>query len=206
LREHLKRIHPETQPKVSDSTDTQTSAGTKPIHSFLVDTRQKVCSVEKSSKITQLVADWVSENMRPIGVVQDSGFKRLLGFVEPGYTVPSRTHVTSVLQKRHSSAKKELAKMLNDDAVAVAVTTDGWTSKATESYETFTVHFINSEWEMVSCVLETKKFSGQHTAEKLADHAVQVISSYVTDSSNVVAVLHDEAANMVKAGRILETA
>ena len=49
-------------------------------------------------------------------------------------------------------------------ASAVPLTTDGWTSRATESYLAVT-HFINSEWEMQNPVLLTH----QH---KLITHVI----------------------------------
>lgn len=51
---------------------------------------------------------------------------------------------------------------------SVSITHDGWTSLNTESYNTTTAHFIDSNWEMKTVVLETKKLEGSHTGEKLA--------------------------------------
>ena len=112
-----------------------TSAGTRRIDSFAVSTAVKKCPPAKSSLITELVADWVSENMRPLSIICDSGFRRLMDFVEPEYTVPSRTHLTSTLKTRFKACRKELAELLNRQD-AVALTTDGWTSKAVESFIT----------------------------------------------------------------------
>lgn len=50
----------------------------------------------------------------------------------------------------------------------VAITHDGWTSCATQSYDTITVHFINASWELRSAVLQTRKVEGSHTAENIA--------------------------------------
>jgi hypothetical protein len=50
----------------------------------------------------------------------------------------------------------------------VAITHDGWTSCATQSYDTITVHFINANWELRSAVLQTRKVEGSHTAENIA--------------------------------------
>jgi len=39
----------------------------------------------------------------------------------------------------------------------VAVTTDIWTSRATQAYITVTVHFLTDSWKMESKVLQTKR-------------------------------------------------
>lgn len=204
LREHLRRCHPETQPKQNASQNSDnTSAGTKRINSFAVSTTEKKCSPLRSKQITELAADWVSENMRPLSIICDSGFCQLMEFVEPGYAVPSRTLMTNTLKARYKDCRKELAELLNRQD-AVAVTTDGWTSKAVESYITYSAHFVGDNWSLVTCVLETSKFHGSHTAVRLAEHAVSTVEHVNMPLTKIVGVVHDEAANMMTAGRILE--
>ena len=55
--------------------------------------------------------------------------------VEPKDTVPSRTHLTSTLKTLFKACRKELAELLNRQD-GVALRTDGWTSKAVESFIT----------------------------------------------------------------------
>lgn len=37
----------------------------------------------------------------------------------------------------------------------IALTTDGWTSLATDAYVTVTAHFINEEWELKDIILKS---------------------------------------------------
>ena len=84
-------------------------------------------------------------DLRPLSVVEGQDFKRLLNFVEPNYTVPSRTR------------KKKLSQLVATvEAIPyVAVTSDIWTSRVTQAYITLTVHFITDSWKMDSMVLQT---------------------------------------------------
>jgi hypothetical protein len=59
----------------------------------------------------------------------------------------------------------------------VAITHDGWTSCATESYSAVTAHFIDDKWNLKSAVLQTKKVEGSHTSEKIAEGLKGSISS-----------------------------
>ena len=52
---------------------------------------------------------------------------------------------------------------------SLAITHDGWTSCATESYDTVTAHYINKDWELRSAVLQTSKVEGCHTGEHIAE-------------------------------------
>ena len=109
------------------------------------------------------------DSTRPLSIVADPAFVRLLSFLEPEYKVPSRTLLASLLAKRHHRAKEEMNCILREQATAgVALTTDGWTWCATQSFMTHTVHFLDPEWVLRSGVLETVRFEGRHTAENLA--------------------------------------
>ena len=83
----------------------------------------------------------------------------------------------------------------------MAITNDLWTSNATESYVTVTSHHIDDNWNMLSLVLETSRFSQHHTAENIGRELVKV-----AENEQIVklisTVTHDEAANMVAAMRV----
>lgn len=82
--------------------------------------------------------------MHPYTVVEDPGFNSLK-VLEPRYTVPSRAHISqSVVPSLYTGTRAVIEHALST-APAVALTTDGWTSRATKSYLTVTAHFISSE-------------------------------------------------------------
>ncbi len=41
-------------------------------------------------------------------------------------------------------------------AETIAITTDGWTSRATDSYMTITAHYITGNWQIANHVLQTR--------------------------------------------------
>ena len=94
------------------------------------------------------------KDLGPFSVVQNSGFQNLLHVLEPRYTIPSRQHFSDkTLPELYEKKKTELKSNLAE-AVAVALTTDGWTSRATESYVTIACHYIDKEWKLQSNVLQ----------------------------------------------------
>ena len=48
----------------------------------------------------------VDGDLRPISAVDGQGFTRLLNYLEPGYKVPSRSHVTRICHKMFDSPKE----------------------------------------------------------------------------------------------------
>lgn len=163
----------------------------------------KTCSVPKTEALTQLLVEWVTSDMRPLNIVNDGGLQRVLHFLEPGFAVPSRTHIASIVKRKHADGVDELKSLLQG-AEKVAITTDGWTSKAVRSFSTFTVHFLDSEWRLQSYVLGTRPLDGSHTAVNIATQFSDIVAEYGI-ADKLAGVVHDEAANMMAASRQLAT-
>ena len=62
------------------------------------------CSESKSKAIMDLLVDVVAMDMRPMTIVEGEGMIRLLKFLEPGFNMPSRKHLTKLLQAKHDKA------------------------------------------------------------------------------------------------------
>ncbi len=86
----------------------------------------------------------------------------------------------------------------------MALTCDGWTSRATDPYVTITSHFISNEWELVSHVLQTRALHGSHTGSNKANLLTEAIHEWgLTDK--VLAIVTDNAANMLLAVSLMES-
>lgn len=209
LWNHVKSVHDRVLSASNDSSEPKVKSEPSPapgrttgrISSFF---SKSVCSDERSRQITSLLADWCARNVRPMSIVEDVGLRDLFRFVEPGYTVPSHTHITSVL-KRKFELMVEKAQFLLSSIGSVSFTTDIWTSQATEGYISLTAHWLTDDWQSVSWCLGTVAFPERHTAQNIADKFVELMESFGVPTSAQVALVHDQAANMELAGAILET-
>lgn len=85
------------------------------------------------------------------------------------YTPPSQYDIKKSLERKEAAMVEKLKCDLPPVGGFVAITHDGWTSCATESYDTITAHFINQNWELRSAVLQTIKVEGSHTSENIAE-------------------------------------
>lgn len=81
----------------------------------------------------------------------------------------------------------------------VALSTDGWSSLATEAYITVTAHVISETWELHDFVLQTKQLRGSHTAENVAECIAGILRDFAIQPDSVVAVTTDNALNYVNA-------
>ena len=161
----------------------------------------KPCSVETKEEMTRILMKWTWKDMRPISIVCDKGFNELLTFLEPNYKTPSTTHVSARIRKDFEDRKAAVKRQLLDNS-SIALTTDIWTSRATQSFATTTAHFVDQHWNLTSCVLETVHFPGHHTGILISEKIKDALTKYDAAPDQISAVIHDEAANAVLAGKL----
>ena len=106
----------------------------------------------------------------------------------------------SLRPDQYQRTKEELKAKLTDTKYCV-LTTDLWTSRATQGYITVTCHFLLSSWELHSAVLDTLHVDVSHTAENLAAELVRITDDWrITEK--VVCAVTDNASNIVAAIRL----
>ncbi len=64
------------------------------------------CSTARSKEMSSRIAEMVARDLHPISIVEGDGFKNLLSYIEPGYTVPSHTHISSLCRRLYGTEKK----------------------------------------------------------------------------------------------------
>lgn len=156
---------------------------------------------QKAQKITQAVLGFICKDLRPLSVVENAGFRQLLNECEPRYQIPTRKWITETgVPDLYADVKKKVTDTITS-ANRVGITTDAWTSRATESYVTVTCHHISPEWEMVSHVLQTRAFFESHTGKNVADLLREVMAEWGLVDKDP-ALVTDNASNMLVAAEI----
>ena len=107
-----------------------------------------------------------------IYAVEKTGFKMLLKSFDPKYEVPSRkyffqTALPALYAKTWDTVTNEL-EGVKGGGYFVA-TTVLWSSTTNEPCISYTVHFINHNWELHSSCLQTIFVPEQHTGENIAE-------------------------------------
>ncbi|KAL4008530.1 hypothetical protein ACER0C_002382 [Sarotherodon galilaeus] len=147
-----------------------------------------------SEKDKPPVLSMILKDMGPLAVVEGEGFKEMLTTFQPGYTLPSRRHFTSMMETKYETSATS----------KISLTTDAWTSLVTESYLGVTCHFIVDNWDLLSFNLATLPVEERHTAENLASWVEKVAEKFHISLHNVLAIVHDNASNIVAALHILK--
>lgn len=187
LKRHTERYHSEeyenaiAKKKPRNTEGSSTSLSQPTLSSFL---DSKKCLEPNSSKakaLTDSIVRMICKDLQPLSFTEDEGFRLLMKTAEPRYVIPSRQrfrqhHMPEAYRKVRDKLLEIIKQYNHDKTNVISITTDGWTSKSTRSYVTYTLHLIISpEWILNSYVLGTYEFRGSHTANNLLAHLKTIL-------------------------------
>ncbi|KAJ8913361.1 hypothetical protein NQ315_008751 [Exocentrus adspersus] len=133
----------------------------------------------------------------PFSLVEEVEFKKLLSRA----VCPSRKTISSSLvPKLYNTTKEKLFQEVSQ-ATAICITTDGWTSINNQSFIAVTAHWINTNYELCSNLLDCIPYDDRHTAVNLSNFLKGVFSNWKIENK-VVCVISDNAANITAAIRM----
>lgn len=150
---------------------------------------------ERSQGIIRRIALMICKDLQPISILEDEGFKELVRYLEPRFKMVSRAYMSSTTLPQLYGEGKSKLELVIKDAEALSLTTDAWTSRATQNFVTVTMHCIFN-WELKSYVLSTDGFSLTHTAGNLATHLNDIISKWKLPDEDCQYVTTDNASNI----------
>lgn len=143
--------------------------------------------------------------MRPYSIVENDGFQNLLHTLEPRYSIPSRPYIAeTVIPNLYNKVKSRVISELKEVSF-VSITTDSWTSRATQNYVAVTAHFIDNSWASKNYTLQTKQLSESHTGGKLAEELKSTIQDWnLTRNGKGPAISTDNASNIMSGVKIAD--
>ena len=101
------------------------------------------------------------------------------------------------LVKLYDVTRQEVIAQLQE-AHSVALTTDSWKSRATESYVTITCHYIDNKWAQREFTVQTRILEKKHSGENIAEILLESAEEWnIRDKVN--ALVTDNVSNMTVA-------
>ena len=79
----------------------------------------------------------------------------------------------------------------------VGLTSDIWTSAATQGYITVTAHFIFDGWELCSKVLLTREMGERHTSVNILERLLEAAKEWGITDERVSGLVRDNAVNAI---------
>jgi hypothetical protein len=183
----------------------------KIMDNFLIGTtpikKMRTARDAEQDKFSTLLIEWICKSLRPISVVEDGGFKELLNYVNSlgtSISIPSRNTVAQKLTESANKLRIKLKEILKEECSYYCATTDIWSSRALDSFMSYTLHYLTADFTMRHWTLEVTPFGGQHTGQRIADRLNQVMAEWNLEKKNLILMLRDNASNAVLSCKILE--
>jgi len=158
----------------------------------------KKLSVDAKKKLDQTLLKLFVNDFQPFKVVEDSGFKQFVKILNPNYELPNRHTISKeLIPAMYEKCLGEM-KSLTSTVESACLTTDCWTSRNNESFMAITIHFIDTEFELKSILLECSSFNLNHTGHNLAQEIERILESWELTKKITFAV-SDNAYNIKNA-------
>ncbi|XP_055519509.1 E3 SUMO-protein ligase ZBED1 [Leucoraja erinacea] len=194
LREHLRRKHRlgEAQPRhgADDASSGSESVGPEPEvkRNRAVGERVGVpecpeCPERRRDVLDRLLLGLVYRDLQPLGLGKQTGFKRLLGYLEPSYRPPTAAQLSAALRRLYLRARQHLAAQLRS-VPALALSTHSWSGPGGRPFLTVLAHYTDARWATVRCALRTGRAPGP-------DLLLSALADYQLPAAAVICVVED---------------
>lgn len=138
------------------------------------------------------------KDLQPFSIVEDYGFKNFVNALNPDYQLPSKKFISnSMLQAAYEEAYKDTKEQL-EEAKAITLTTDCWTSRNTENFLAITAHFITKDFQLKNVLLDCRSFGELHTSKNLAYELRMVVREWNIENK-ILIIISDNTAHICKA-------
>ncbi|KAG9261302.1 zinc finger BED domain-containing protein 4-like [Astyanax mexicanus] len=199
LIKHLQKHHPKEHDEflAMKGLKAQTSRQESLLQSF---ERQGKLSPDnvKAKEITEKVLNFIVLDDQPLSVVENEGFRSLMEYLQPRYSLPSRRYLSeTALPELYNQVSTKLADKLKG-VPNLSFTTDIWTSDVSPmSLISLTVHWIDRDTYGLCCaVLQVKKCGGSHNRATIAASITEMLNHWGIPLEKVHVILRDNASNM----------
>ncbi|XP_069042563.1 E3 SUMO-protein ligase ZBED1 [Lepisosteus oculatus] len=159
------------------------------------------CSSKRAGLLTDLILEMVFRDLQPLSLVEERGFRLLLGCLEPQYPAPSPSQLGSLLWHRYHALKQHLEQHLSASLPPRGLTlcAERWRSLGAGGgggrlYLTVSAHFVDRDWRLARCVLETRpvpELAEGAPEAQLGAALRSVLSEFRLPESAVSSVVHD---------------
>ena len=158
---------------------------------------------KRALAISERIARMIALDLQPFSIVEDRGFKELVLYFDPRYTMPSRKYFSeTVIPGMYDRCRARVQDMITDQDF-LSVTSDIWTSRAKDAYISLTGHFINKDWRRVSILLGVREFNDRHTGVNISQIMKQMMAEWDIEFK-ILACTRDNGSNMVAALDMLD--
>eukprot|EP00731_Ephydatia_muelleri_P001200 Em0001g1200a len=179
------------------------SAGKGTLERYITQMQPNVLKGEKLTRANELLVKAFTANLLPPKLMDSPEFREFLDYISNGsYEIPHRTKTTLLIDMQYENVLKKIKAMIAD-AVSVSITTDAASMHTGDSYFAITAHWLDSQWNLMSCMLGVSISNASHTAEEISSIVKGLVNTEFMLENRLDAIASDQGANFVAAIRKL---
>lgn len=155
--------------------------------------------------MTKKIGTFIAHNLQPYSAVEELSFADMIRCAIPEYVVPlqknfSRTVVPNLYETKKNKLKECVRNALdNGGAECITLTTDGWTSRAGDSYVCGMTHMMDRDFRQHAYAVVCKPMPQKHAGENIAQFLRDVIDNWGLPDHIPIFVVTDNGRNFVSA-------
>jgi BED zinc finger len=98
--------------------------------------------------VNEAFIDWIVTDLLPFKIADSSKFTKFLKLLNSNYTLPCRQTAQKMVIEKFCQYKELIKSTLQDAPGMISLTSDIWTSTASDSYCGITAHFVDGNWKL----------------------------------------------------------
>lgn len=155
-------------------------------------------SFERQHLLHEAAVDCILKDGLPFGIFRKPGMINFIHTAVPGYLGPDRKTVRKRISKLYAYHVEKLKSIL-PKLGPLALTSDIWRSSQRVYYLSLTCHFLNENYESQSIVLSSRRFSGRHWSNNIAQYLEFELNRLNIRPEQVVSITTDNGSDIKKA-------
>ncbi len=210
LRNHLQRFHLNDYEKMmgigtSAFTASKSKVKSQMSLSSIFPKKEKDKSADDvRTEYINAVTVFIMTDSQPLNIVQSDSFRDLFNpFHKDAEEITKLSPDTVKANILHYGKLAEKAIKIEIGKYKVSWTTDHWTGKDGATYQTITCHYIDDDWNLCSCMIDFKVFSGSTTGKLIYEDVEKVFEDFDLSLENLSLGVTDTTASMGTFGKYL---
>lgn len=136
--------------------------------------------------MTAAVTRYLAKEMVPIYTVNKASFRSMVETLNPRYDLPhkdyfSRIAIPCLYEETRQSLEKKLASLSSNADFFFSATTDLWSSRTSDPFLAYTVHYIDAEWQLQSHCLKVLYVPQDHTSDNIQEVLDRTLQDWKLD-------------------------
>ena len=169
--------------------------------------KTKLLSVDSKDhrRFTKAVTNYIVKDVVPVYTVDKEGFRDMVHVLNPRYQLPHKDYFSRIaIPSLYEETREQLAVRMKKEANYFSGTADLWSSCTTEPYLCFTVHYVDTQWNLQTHCLQAHYLPEDHTGVQLQDALSVTLEQWELNEKKLTAITTDSASNIKLACQLLK--